>query len=332
MTNITLIGPGAIGSTLAAWLSQNRDHRVTVAARTPFDSIVLDAPGGRLEASPRVLTDPAQARSGGLGARHDQGLRFRRRGALVRKTLSAREHAPRRDPERRRTRRTLRVLCRCGSHRAGHDRLSGDAPLTGRVTQGGPIHIVVPAGSERCSVRRSVRGSESRRARDRRFRHRGLEEAVSQQRRRSSGRVARARRHLASRGSCGDPARHRASNVSRWAAREVRCSPMRSQEQIVERMRQRTARRRQFDARRPARRAPHGDRRAQWRHRPVRPRARHSDSDECAHGGDARASINDSSTLRQSGFCHVGGFCDWIDSHPVRAGEQYVVANIPGAL
>ena len=36
MTDITLIGPGAIGSTLAAWLSQMPGHRVTVGVRTPF--------------------------------------------------------------------------------------------------------------------------------------------------------------------------------------------------------------------------------------------------------------------------------------------------------
>jgi len=61
MPDITLIGPGAIGSTLAAWLSRNLEHTITVAARTAFESIVLDSPDGRIEASPRVLTDPAQA-------------------------------------------------------------------------------------------------------------------------------------------------------------------------------------------------------------------------------------------------------------------------------
>src|SRR5689334_5909377 len=62
MAKITLIGPGAIGSTLAAWLSQNPDHEITIAARTPFDSIELEHPSGHFKASPRVLTDPAQAR------------------------------------------------------------------------------------------------------------------------------------------------------------------------------------------------------------------------------------------------------------------------------
>ena len=42
MAKITLIGPGAIGSTLAAWLSRIPAHEITIAARTPFSSLVLD--------------------------------------------------------------------------------------------------------------------------------------------------------------------------------------------------------------------------------------------------------------------------------------------------
>lgn len=62
MAQITLIGPGAIGSTLAAWLSQIPDHDIEIAARTPFSSIVLETLGGRIEAAPRVVTDHAHAR------------------------------------------------------------------------------------------------------------------------------------------------------------------------------------------------------------------------------------------------------------------------------
>jgi 2-dehydropantoate 2-reductase len=58
---ITLIGPGAIGATLAAWLCQDSRNVVTVAARTPFDAIELESPYGRIRANPRVLTDRAQA-------------------------------------------------------------------------------------------------------------------------------------------------------------------------------------------------------------------------------------------------------------------------------
>lgn len=35
MTTIALIGPGAIGGTVAAWLAQDPSIEVTVCARTP---------------------------------------------------------------------------------------------------------------------------------------------------------------------------------------------------------------------------------------------------------------------------------------------------------
>jgi 2-dehydropantoate 2-reductase len=61
-TTIAVIGPGAIGGTIAAWLAQVPDNAVTVCARTPFDVLVVDAPDGRtIEARPRVLVDPNQA-------------------------------------------------------------------------------------------------------------------------------------------------------------------------------------------------------------------------------------------------------------------------------
>ncbi len=62
MSSILLIGPGAIGATLTAWLCQDDRHQVAVAARTPFDSIEVQTPEGVIRASPRVLTDVAQVR------------------------------------------------------------------------------------------------------------------------------------------------------------------------------------------------------------------------------------------------------------------------------
>jgi 2-dehydropantoate 2-reductase len=60
MTRIAVIGPGAIGGTLAAWLSQAPGNEVTLCVRTPFERLVVEVPGGRvLEATPRVLTDPS---------------------------------------------------------------------------------------------------------------------------------------------------------------------------------------------------------------------------------------------------------------------------------
>jgi 2-dehydropantoate 2-reductase len=62
MASILFVGPGAIGATLAAWLCQDDRHDVTVAARTPFDSIETTTPNGVIRAKPRVITDPRQAR------------------------------------------------------------------------------------------------------------------------------------------------------------------------------------------------------------------------------------------------------------------------------
>ena len=62
MASILLIGPGAIGATLATWLAQDDRHDVTVAVRTPFESLEVQTPEGVIRASPRVLTDVAQAR------------------------------------------------------------------------------------------------------------------------------------------------------------------------------------------------------------------------------------------------------------------------------
>jgi 2-dehydropantoate 2-reductase len=62
MASILLIGPGAIGATLAAWLAQDDRHDVAVAARTPFDSLEVQTPQGVIHARPRVYTDVAQVR------------------------------------------------------------------------------------------------------------------------------------------------------------------------------------------------------------------------------------------------------------------------------
>lgn len=62
MTTIALIGPGAVGGTVAAWLAQNPALSVTVCARTPFERLEIQTPGGPIRAAPVVLTDPAKAR------------------------------------------------------------------------------------------------------------------------------------------------------------------------------------------------------------------------------------------------------------------------------
>ena len=61
MPTIAIVGPGAIGGILAAWLAQDPDNEVTVCARTAFDRLEVDTPDGPIVASPHVRTDPADA-------------------------------------------------------------------------------------------------------------------------------------------------------------------------------------------------------------------------------------------------------------------------------
>jgi len=58
---IAVIGPGAVGGAIAAWLAQNPDLTVEVCARTAFDRLEVETPGGPITATPRVLTAPGQA-------------------------------------------------------------------------------------------------------------------------------------------------------------------------------------------------------------------------------------------------------------------------------
>jgi 2-dehydropantoate 2-reductase len=61
MTTIAVIGPGAIGGTVTAWLAQNPELKLTVCARTPLDDLRVETPSGAITANPVVLTDPASA-------------------------------------------------------------------------------------------------------------------------------------------------------------------------------------------------------------------------------------------------------------------------------
>src|SRR3954468_23244165 len=58
-TRIAVIGPGAIGATVAAWLAQSPELALTLCARTPVDRLEIETPGGTISAEPEVLTDPA---------------------------------------------------------------------------------------------------------------------------------------------------------------------------------------------------------------------------------------------------------------------------------
>jgi 2-dehydropantoate 2-reductase len=57
---IAVIGPGAIGGTVAAWLDQEPRHELVLCARSPFQKLRLETPGGTIEANAPVSTAPAE--------------------------------------------------------------------------------------------------------------------------------------------------------------------------------------------------------------------------------------------------------------------------------
>ncbi|MEP7005403.1 MAG: 2-dehydropantoate 2-reductase [Sphingomonas bacterium] len=61
MTSIAIIGAGAIGGTIAAWLAQSPGHAVTLCVRTPLTDLEIETPEGLIRASPRVICDPGAA-------------------------------------------------------------------------------------------------------------------------------------------------------------------------------------------------------------------------------------------------------------------------------
>ena len=61
MTRIAIIGPGALGGTIAAWLAQNPAFEIILCARTGFSGQSANTPSGELKADPVVLTDPDKA-------------------------------------------------------------------------------------------------------------------------------------------------------------------------------------------------------------------------------------------------------------------------------
>lgn len=61
MTRIAVIGPGAIGGTIAAWLCQNPQHQLTLCARTPLARLEVATPQRTLVVTPHVITDPNHA-------------------------------------------------------------------------------------------------------------------------------------------------------------------------------------------------------------------------------------------------------------------------------
>jgi 2-dehydropantoate 2-reductase len=145
MPSITLLGPGAIGATLATWLAQAPHNTVTVAARTPFDRLEVTTPDGVMCATPRILLDRTQARptdwvlvttkaydSAAAARWFDTACGPQTRVAVIQ---NGTEHVARFAPYLPRE-RILPVVIDCPADRT--------AP--GRVTLRGPINMVVPTG------------------------------------------------------------------------------------------------------------------------------------------------------------------------------------------
>jgi 2-dehydropantoate 2-reductase len=146
VASILLIGPGAIGATLAAWLAQDDRHQLTVAARTPIDSIEVSTPSGIIRASPRVITDPRQAQpvdwilvttkaydsdAAAQWFAHATGPKTRL--AVIQNGV---EHLARFEKHFERA-RIVPVMID----------LPADRTAPGRTVQRGPAHLVVPAGA-----------------------------------------------------------------------------------------------------------------------------------------------------------------------------------------
>ena len=146
MTSIAIVGPGAIGGTIAAWLAQHPAHQVSIAARTPFTTLHVEHPSGSLTAHPQVWTDPAQARrvewvlvatkaydsasaAQWLTALRDDATRVAVLQNGVEHVARFAPHVP--------AERIVPVMVDCPAERT--------AP--GRIRQRGAIHMVVPQGA-----------------------------------------------------------------------------------------------------------------------------------------------------------------------------------------
>jgi 2-dehydropantoate 2-reductase len=145
MASILLIGPGAIGATLAAWLAQDDRHDVAVAARTPFESIEVRTPEGVIRARPRVFTEFSQARpadwvlvctkaydSEAAAKWFSTACGPRTRVAVIQNGV---EHVQRFEMHIDRD-RIVPVMINLPAERVS----------PGRAIQRGPAHLVVPAG------------------------------------------------------------------------------------------------------------------------------------------------------------------------------------------
>ena len=58
---IAVLGPGAVGGTVAAWLEASGRVDLSLCVRTPFERLRVEAPARTIDVAPRQLTDPDEA-------------------------------------------------------------------------------------------------------------------------------------------------------------------------------------------------------------------------------------------------------------------------------
>jgi 2-dehydropantoate 2-reductase len=58
MTRIAIVGPGALGGVMAAWLSRSAAHEVILCARRPLAELVVETPDETITMHPAVFTEP----------------------------------------------------------------------------------------------------------------------------------------------------------------------------------------------------------------------------------------------------------------------------------
>ncbi len=61
MARIAIVGPGAVGGVIAAWLEKTGRHQVTLCARRPLGELQVETSHGPIIARPVVITSPGQA-------------------------------------------------------------------------------------------------------------------------------------------------------------------------------------------------------------------------------------------------------------------------------
>ena len=60
MARIAIVGPGAVGGVIAAWLEKTGRHEIILCARRELGELHVETPHGALVARPQVLTAPEQ--------------------------------------------------------------------------------------------------------------------------------------------------------------------------------------------------------------------------------------------------------------------------------